>query len=78
MNVPREQVIKHIFAFADSISDIIDNYDEENIELFLTIPDQILQKMATVLHDTHRHLDQNLGIFQHEFEKIKQEDYDDD
>lgn len=78
MNMSKEQVIKHIFAFADSINDILDNYDEENIEFFLTIPDQILQKIATVLHDTHRHLDQNLGIFQHEFEKIKHEGYDDE
>jgi len=74
----REQIIRHIFAFADSISDIVDNYDEENIELFLKAPDQILQQMASVLSDAHRHLDQNLGIYQPEFDKIKQDGYDDE
>lgn len=78
MNMSREDIIRHIFAFADSISDIIDNYDEENLELFLTAPDPILQKMATVLSETHRHLDQNLGAFQPEFDKIRQMEYDDE
>ena len=78
MNMSREQIIRHIFAFADSISDIVDNYDEENIELFLKAPDQILQQMASVLSDAHRHLDQNLGIYQPEFDKIKQDGYDDE
>jgi len=78
VSMSREQLISHIFAFADSISDIVDNYDEDNINLFATVPDQILHKMASVLNEAHRHLDQNLGIYQPEFDKIKQDGYDDE
>ena len=74
----KEQLIMHIFANANGISDIIDNYDEENLELFLSAPDAVLQKMASVIGDAHRHLDQHLSVFQPEFDKIRQEDYDDD
>ena len=74
----KEQIIRHIFACADSIGTIVEDYDEENLELFLNAPDHILQKMASVLTDAHRHLDQNLGVFQPEFEKIRQRDDDDE
>ena len=74
----RDQIIGHIFHYASAISDIVDNYDEENVELFLTAPDQILHTMATVLNDAHRHLEQHLGIYQPEFDKIKQTEEDDD
>ena len=74
----KEQIIRHIFACADSISGIVEDYDEENIDLFLQAPDHILQKMASVLTDAHRHLDQNLSVFQPEFEKIKQSGDDGD
>jgi len=74
----KEQVIRHIFACADSIAGIVEDYDEENLDLFLGAPDHILQKMASVLTDAQRHLDQNLSVFQPEFEKIRQRDEDDD
>ena len=74
----REQLIRHIFACADGIGEIVDDYAEENLELFLRAPDTVLQKMASVLDEAHRHLDQQLSVFQPEFDKIKQEDYEDD
>ena len=75
----REQIIAHIFASADCISDIVDNYDEEYIDLFRMAPPDVLQRMAAVLSDAHRHLEQNLGAYQAEFDKIaQQKEYEDD
>ena len=74
----KEQMIRHIFDCADSIGNIVEDYNEENLDLFLGAPDHILHKMASVLSDAHRHLDQNLSVFQPEFEKIRQTEDDDD
>ena len=74
----KEQLIRTIFAQADGITNIVDDYDEDNLNLFLGAPDHILQKMAAVLSDAHRHLEQHLSVFGPEFDKIRQEDYDDD
>jgi len=76
--VTKEEIIRHIFACADSISGIVEDYDEENLDLFLCAPDNVLHKMASVLTDAHRHLDQHLSVFQPEFEKIRQSGDDDD
>jgi hypothetical protein len=74
----KEQIIQHIFASADSIASIVEDYNEENLNLFLGAPDHVLHKMATVLGQAHQHLDQSLSVFQPEFEKIKQTGDDDD
>jgi len=74
----KEQMIRHIFDCADSIGNIVEDYNEEYLELFLGAPDHILQKMASVLGDAHRHLDQHLSVFQPEFEKVRPSGDDDD
>lgn len=75
----KQQIINHIFTCADAIADIVEDYDQENAGFFLTMPDPLLQKMASVLTEVHRHLDQSLGMFQPEFDKFKQQEgYGDD
>ena len=65
----REQMLQSIFASAEAIADIVDDYDFENIENLGRLPDAVLHKMATVLHQAYKHLDDNLSVFQGEFDR---------
>ena len=69
----KQQIISHIFNCADAIVDLVDDYDQENANFFFTMPDPLLQKMANVLTEVHKHLDQTLGMFQPEFDKFRQQ-----
>jgi len=77
-DMTREEVIGHILGAAGGIANLVEDYDEENLDLFMRAPDAVLQKMASVLTEAFQHLDQHLSVFAPEFDKIKQEDYDDD